>query len=132
MDEAKRVTPLVMEPAGACLELSLLDEALELLKARRSGLAAQVESLARKGAPTPGWQMVKGSSREHWKAPAATVIAIGEAMRVKLAKPAEAITPTQARAAGLDPAIVAELSERGAAGVSLAPDDGSKARRIFG
>ena len=131
MDEAKRVTPLVMEPAGACLELALLDESIELMKARRSGLALQVEAWARKGQPTPGWRLESGTARELWKVPAATVIAIGNAMRLDLAKPVEPITPTQARAAGLDPNIVAELAKRGPAGMSLVVDDGSKARPIF-
>ena len=132
MDEAKRITPLVMEPAGAGLELTLLDESIELMKARRSGLALQIESLIRKGRPTPGWHLAPGSARERWKAPAETVIAIGNAMRLNLAKPVEPITPAQARAAGLDPAIVAELAERGSVGMSLAVDDGSNVRRVFG
>lgn len=132
MDEARRITPLEMAPAAAGLELRMLERSIALLKARRDGLAQQVERLAKTGASTPGWRLVAGESRERWKVPAAQVIATGSLLRLDLAKPREALTPNQARAAGLDPAIVAELAERGAAGVTLVADDGSAARRAFG
>lgn len=132
MDEARHVLPLDMTPAAMGLELRHLDRAIALMNARRSGLAEQLERQARQGKPTPGWRLQAGSAREHWTVPAAQVITTGKLMQVDLAKPTEAVTPNQAREKGLDPAIVAALSKRGAAAMALVEDDGSLARRVFG
>lgn len=132
MDEAKRITPFVMDAPSAGLELRMLDEAITLLNARRSGLAVQVESMARNGQAVPGWAMRQGEAREGWVVPAAQVIAVGDMLGLKLAKPTEAITPNQARAAGLDPDILKQYAKRGPAGLTLVADDGSLARRVFG
>ena len=132
MDEARRITPLEMTPAAAGLELRLLERSITLLTARSKGLAAQVERMAKSGAPTPGWKLVPGESRETWTVPAAQVIATAALLRVDVAKPVEALTPAQARKAGLDPDLVAALAARGPAGMKLVADDGSAARRAFG
>ena len=132
MDEARRITPLEMAPAAAGLELRMLERSIALLTARSKGLAVQLERMAKGGAATPGWRLEAGESREAWTVPAAQVIATGALLRLDLAKPREALTPNQARAAGLDPAIVAELAKRGPAGMKLVADDGSAARRAFG
>ena len=132
MAEARRVTPMEMPPEAASLELRLLDRALELLKARRSGLATHVEAMLKRGQRVPGWRVGPGESRERWTVPPAHVIAVGEALHLKLAKPVESLTPRQAREAGLDPAIVAAMAERGAPAMKLEEDDGTAARKVFG
>ena len=132
MDEAKRVTPEVMTPANASLELRLLQHSITLLKARASGLEQQIDKDIRSGKPVPGWMLVPGEAREKWKVPASQVITTGKLMRLDLAKPQEAITPRQARDKGFDPAIVALLAERGPAGMTLVEDDGTAARKVFG
>lgn len=132
MDAAGYVQPLVMSPAAAGLELRMVDQALERLKARRSGLEQQLLAEAKRGASIPGWRLQPGQSRERWKVPAAQVVATGQLLHLDLAKPTEAITPAQARKAGLDPAIVASLAERPPAGVELVPSDESLARKVFG
>lgn len=132
MDEAKRVTPMEMTPAAAGLELRMLERSIALLTARSKGLEAQLERMAKSGAPTPGWRLVPGESRETWTVPEAQVIATAALLRVNVAKPPEAITPAQARKAGLDPDLVAALAARGPAGMKLVADDGSAARRAFG
>lgn len=132
MDEAKRVTPEVMTPANAALELRLLQRSIALMKARASGLEQQIENDLRSGKPVPGWMLEPGEAREKWKVPAAQVIETGKLLRLDLAKPQEAITPRQARDKGFDPAIAALLAERGPAGMRLVEDDGTRARKIFG
>lgn len=132
MDEAKRVTPEVMTPANASLELRLLQRSIVLMKARASGLEQQIDRDIRSGKPVPGWMLVPGEAREKWKVPAAQVIATGKLMRLELAKPQDAITPRQAREKGLDPDIVACMAERGPAGMTLVEDDGTAARKVFG
>lgn len=132
LDEARRVTPMIMPPAALGLERKMIDEAITLLEARRSGLDAQIEALLKAGKPVPGWRVEHGYGREAWVKPASEVIAVGAMLGVPLAKKTEAITPRQAREAGLDPAIVAQLSTRPRAAATLVEDDGTKWRRVFG
>lgn len=132
MDEAKRVTPEVMPPEAASLELRYLRRSIKLLEARASGLSEQIERDIRNGKPVPGWMLKPGQARERWTVPAAQVIATGKLMRLDLAKPQEAITPNQAREKGLDPEIVKLMAERGPAGMALVEDDGTLARKVFG
>lgn len=132
MDEARRVTPEILQPADAALELRFLNRAIDLLNARASGLSDRIEKDLRSGRPVPGWALEPGEAREKWKVPAGHVIETGKLMRLDLAKPVEAITPRQAREKGLDPEIIKHMAERGPAGMRLVEDDGTRARRIFG
>ena len=132
MDEAGRVTPTDMTPEQIGLEARLLARSAKLMEARLSGLQAQLETLAKAGKPTPGWVAKPVQGRERWVVPAEVVIATGRMLHLDLAKPAEAITPAQAREKGLDPNIAAGLAQRGSTGVTLVEDDGSLARRVFG
>lgn len=131
LDEARRVTPLIMPPAALGLERKIIDEAITLLEARRSGLDAQIEALLKSGKPVPGWRVEHGYGREAWVKPASEVIAVGAMLGLSLAKKQEAITPKQARDAGLDPSVVAQLSTRPRAAATLV-EDGTKWRRVFG
>ena len=132
MDEAKTVTPLVMQPAGLGLELRLAKRAQALLEARISGLEEQAQAEIKRGVLVPGWRVQHGAGREKWKVPAAQVIAVGQMMGLDIAKPVEPITPNQARERGLDPGVVAALATRPAGGATLVEDDGSETRRVFG
>lgn len=131
MDEAKTVVPLVLPPAGLSLELRLARRAQALLEARISGLEEQARAEIKRGVLVPGWRVQHGAGRERWKVPAAEVIAVGTMMGLDIAKPAEPITPNQAREKGLDPTVVAALSTRPPGGATLVEDDGSETRRIF-
>lgn len=132
MDEAKHVSPLVMPPAGASLELRMARRAQKLLAARVTGLEEQITASLKRGERVPGWSLASGSGRERWKMPAAEVLALGAMMGVDIAKPAEPITPTQARAKGLDPSVVDAAAERPASAASLVVDDGAAMRAVFG
>lgn len=128
---SRQVTPLVLEPAAAALELRTLREARALLEARESGLEEQIKALLKQGKPVPGWALTRGEGRMKWKAPAAQVIAIGKAMNLDLSKPQEVITPTQALDRGLDPAIVAAMAERPPGAATLEPVDSDQIRKVF-
>lgn len=124
--------PEVLPPGDAALELRLLQRAAERIRARITGLEGQVEGMIRRGDQVPGFRMAQGTARERWTRPPAEVIALGAMMGVDVAKPAAAITPKQARDAGLSADLVAAYSERPAGALRLVPDDGSFLRRVFG
>jgi hypothetical protein len=132
MDEAFHATRMDLTPEQIGLELRMLARAEQRLKARKSGLAEQATRLLRQGHRVPGWSMQPGQVREQWTVPAEVVISTGAAMGVKVAKPPEPLTPRQARDAGLDPVVVAALSERGKAAPALTQDDDNVGRMIFG
>ena len=108
-----------------------LDRAIALMEARRSGLGQQAEHLMRQGTPVRFYRMQQGTKREAWTRPPGEIVAMAEALGVKVAKPS-IVTPAQARKLGLDPAIVAAFSERPAGAMKLVADDGRAAAKAFG
>jgi len=131
MDIARAAIGVDLAPAALGLELRMVNEALQLLEARKSGLAQQVEMLMRSGKPVPHWTMVAGQTREKWVKPDAEVIALGVMMGADLAKPPEAITPAQAKAKGVDATVIAAFSMRPPGAMKLVIDNGAQARRVF-
>jgi hypothetical protein len=132
MDEAGRALPLELTPAAMGTELAMLNAAIERLEARKSGLEGQVEATIRSGGLVPGWALEYGRGRERWRIPDDQVIQIGRMLDVDVAKPAAALTPKQASAAGLPVEALRDLVETPRSGAKLVPDNGSTARRVFG
>jgi len=133
MDIARRALPVEMKPGAIGLELRLLHDTAKLIEARKSGLEQQVESLLRAGQPVPHWMMAPGQSREKWQdGKDREIITLGQMYGIDVAKPPEAITPSQAKKAGLPADVVAAYSLRPSGVMKLTVDDGSHARRIFG
>lgn len=132
MDEARRVEPEELTVEAAALERKMVLRAIELLKARDSGLEQQLLAHAKAGRQVPGWRIEHGSGREKWTRPDAEIIAVAAALGVNVAKPVEAMTPNQAREAGLNLEVVQAFTTRPRAAATLVEDDGSKLRSIFG
>lgn len=132
MDEARRMDPQPLTPEVAALELRMVRHALQRLEARRSGLEAALEAELRAGRRVPGWALARKEGREKWTAPVEQIAALGTLFGKELIKPAEPITPRQARMAGLPEALVAQLAERTPGGMELIEDNGAEARRVFG
>lgn len=131
MDLAGRSAPEVMPPDALGLELRNIDRALQRLKARRDGLAEVAMAALRGGARMPYYGIGHGSGREAWSVPLPEVFAMGDMMGVDLRKPA-ALTPKQARDAGVDATVTKAYSDipRGAA--KLVPVDDNHAAKAFG
>lgn len=133
-DMADDATPFDLPPEGLALEMRLLRRGQTLMKARLSGLEAQAMSAIRGGVQVPGWTIEHGEGRLNWNKPAAEVLALGALMGIDLAKPVEkaVITPTQAKAAGLDATIVAQYSVRLPGEAKLVEMDTTASRKAFG
>lgn len=69
--------------------------------------------------------------RERWIKPEPEVIAMGELMGVKLGV-TKLVTPKQAIKAGMPEAVIKSFTETPRGELKLVPDDGTKARKIFG
>lgn len=131
MDLARQAQAQDLTPAALGLELRYLTDAAKLMDARLTGLKAQAESLLRGGVSVPHWMMAPAGGRVVWTKPAAEVFALGEMMGVSLVKDPEPITPTQAVAKGLSPALLGAYSATKSGAVRLEVDDGSTARKVF-
>jgi hypothetical protein len=112
-------------------EYRVLIEAEEILKARRKGVALELESRIKSGKNVPGWMLKASYGRVEWTKPIGEVIALGQLMGLDISKPG-AITPKQAIKAGLPEALVDQYSGVTKSEIKLAPDDGAKAKEVFG
>lgn len=132
-DRADTPIPLTLSPTQIGGELRRLDHAFDLMEARRSGLQVQALELIRKGEQVPHYAAEHGVGREVWKPGSdEVVIAIGKLLNVDLAKPAAAVTPTQAKNKGVDEAVISEHSHRPPGKLKLVPMDSTQTRKIFG
>lgn len=130
-DEAGRTLPLQMSADAMALELTLAERAIERLQARTSGLSAALERTIRAGQPARGYRLAPTQGREQWTVPAAQVIETARALSINVSRPAEPMTPNQARKAGMPAELVAAWSTR-VSGVQLERHDPASLIRIFG
>lgn len=123
MDEAFRTLPQELPPEALAVEMSMVERALERLRARASGLQTACLALAREG-KLPGWQIERGRSTERWLKSPAEVLAFADQLGIDISKPDVPMTPGQTRKAGMPDAIVALLTERtpGPEKLTRAPD----------
>jgi len=132
MAYAGQPQPLDLPPAALSTELLFAERQAALLSSRIEGLKAQALYLAQNGARLPHHALGTGRGKTVWNLPDDQVIAMGSALGLNLAKAPDAITPKQALAAGLNPALMPSLSTHRPGSLRLVVDDGSKARRVFG
>lgn len=123
--------PQELPIAAISTELRMLRSAAARLQARITGLEAETETLLRNGHSVPGWTIATVPGRETWTKPPEAIIALGRMSNKDLAAKPKAITPRQAREAGVPANIVAMFSTRPTT-TKLAEDDGTLARRVFG
>lgn len=120
-----------LSPHALGLELRALHRAQALLEARISGLEAQAVAQIKGGSLVPFWSLESTPGRLAWSKPVAEVLALGQMMGLDLAKPPEALTPVQAKKAGLPEALVNTYATRPTGAAKLTADTGVKARLTF-
>lgn len=135
LDYEAQASPSVTTAHGVGLELRLVKRAIEILEQRESALEEEAIARAQQGETVPFWHMAPRYGRETWATDASEVFALGDLLGINLRKPAEALTPNQARAeakhAGVDGSIIDTYSLKPKRGHKLVADDTSKAERIF-
>ena len=132
MDEAGKALPLELTPEAMGIELRMLREARKRIEARESGLEEQILGTIKRGGSVPGWAIEHGAGRQRWKLPDAHIIAVGQMLGINVAKPPEAVTPLQASKLGLPTEHLAGLIDTPRSVAKLVPDDGARARKVFG
>lgn len=113
-------------------ELLYLTRAADLLAARIAGLESQAEASLRSGKSIPGWEFESLPGREIWTKPIEEIVVLGQLTGIDLLKPPSAITPKQARDAGVPENLVAINSARKPASLKLRPVNITQAKKAFG
>jgi hypothetical protein len=126
--------PIDLPPAALGLELAIIRAAMKRLGARATGLEEQALSLARKGTSIPHWRAEYSYGRERWKegTNVAELAALGAIYDVEMLKPPAAITPTQARKAGVDPDLIKTYSDTPRGAMALVPYTETDVAKRFG
>lgn len=132
LEFSQRAQGVPFEAKAAALELDYVERGLELLKARKSGLEAQVTAKVQSGEQVPYFSLQPSYGRTDWTASTDEVLAVSDALGVDIRKPVDLLTPKQAQTAGLPQDIVAAFSGRKSTGFKLVRDLGNSARRVFG
>lgn len=130
-DRSRAAVPFDLAPEALAIELAEVRRAAKALAALETGLAGQAEALIASGARVPGWALDHPPGRLAWTVTDAEVLALGSVLGVALAKDPEPITPTQAKAKGLDPSLLDAYAARPRGAAKLVQRDDADARRIF-
>jgi hypothetical protein len=112
MDVANENASYELTPVQTGYELKHLRHAADMIEARLTAIEEQARSMIMRGEYVPGFKLQPGQGREHWTKDASEIITLGELMGLNLAKPAEAITPVQARKIGIHEDILKQYSQR--------------------
>ena len=94
-DKAFSAIPMRQDGIALGRELSVLEDAIKLMEARRDGLRGQTEAMIRAGERVPLWTVQAGPGRTIWSIPDKEVIDLGKVFGVNLAKEPKVLTPTQ-------------------------------------
>lgn len=134
-DYGQKSGAINLPPHALGLELRALKRAQALLNARVTGLESEVEATIKRRERVPFWILESSPGRLSWTQPNSAVLAYGEMLGLKLAKPTEPITPTQAKAlakaAQLPESLIDAFASRPSSAAKLTYDDGTKARLTF-
>lgn len=124
--------PENMTPEAVSFELDLLERARDAIDARYTGVLQVAESMARANKDVPGWGMQDTLGRRTWKSAYSIndIEALGKSLGVELVKKV-AITPTQARNANVDEAVINAYSEVPKNGMKLVRKDIDRIVRIL-
>ena len=131
-ETAGKAQPVEMSPLALGIELRILWDALDRLKARISGLEASAEDQIRKGVRVPLVDLTAGRGSTEWSMPDAQIVEIAKMLGVDVARPLKAVTPNQAKKAGLNPDLIAAYTSTTPGALRLTPENLTQARKVFG
>ena len=122
-----------MPTEALAVEARIMHDAMKILEARYEGLKAQIDAMIRSGKPVPYWVLADGRSKLDWNegVTVAQIDALGQMNGLNLLKAPAAITPTQAKDAGLIEAVINMYATRGPSGKTLKPETTTTARKLF-
>lgn len=130
IDVSERATPALMDGPQLGKQLEEVSYALEILKARKTGLEVQASEMIKGGKQVPGWAMRSGQTKKTWTKTVAEIVGLGALYGRGLAKDST-ITPAQAIKAGVPASAVNSYSEVKGGALKLVPENKNKAAEVF-
>ena len=130
-EAASRPIGLNLSPQALGVQLAIIKRARKQLEYLESAYEEQAKSTVKSGTPVPGWTFQDAYGRERWAKPIPEVVDMGKRLEIDIQKPIEAITPVQARAAGIPDEVVRAYSETPRTGIKLVPDDPNRIKQVF-
>ncbi|QXV72966.1 hypothetical protein [Edwardsiella phage PVN06] len=131
MDCVGSLVTHTLTPEQLGVELAMIERYSEMMKLRKTALEEQASHALRTGTRVPGWELKERKGRESWRSDAVEqVLFVGDALGVDLRKPADVITPAQARKKGVDASVISAYTEHKSSMV-LSRVDTDKIKRIF-
>ena len=127
---AVQSAPVELSPAAASLELRMLERSLSRLQSRVEGLQETLTHYAKQGQLVPFHKLESSPGRQNWNVPPEQVIAMGQLLKVDLAKIA-VVTPKEAAKKGVDGSVIMAYSSNSAGSVKLVPENPVEVRKIF-
>lgn len=131
VDYCENTSAAQLTPGALSREIAVLQRIEQLVKARLNGMTQQAIGAIERGELLPGWAVENGKGRQTWNKPLEEVVALGAMMGVDLTAPPQAITPSQAKKAGLPKELVDAYSIIPSTGKKLVPTGGSLASLAF-
>lgn len=124
--------PEPLTAAAVSFELAILQRGMDAIEARWTGLQEQAKGMIKQGVRVPGWGLEGTKGRLAWKSNAspATLRSLAAMYGVSLEKPDQFITPTQAKKAGIDEAVINVYADSPSTGVKLVKQDSAAIARI--
>lgn len=133
VDYVGRAERVALGAAALGAELRYLDQAAELLEARRTGLMAAGESMLRAGTQVPGYRMGQTRGATKWVGSLEEIAATFDALGLNVRKPLALVTPTQAvQELGIDEAVTKAYSSFIPGRTRMEPEPIKNARKVFG
>lgn len=130
LTEKAAVLDLPVEAVGN--EYAVLLRAQKAIEYRVTGLAAQLTAQIKDGKAVPGWCLEPGRGKKVWKVPPEKVLALGKAFGADFEKPADTITPSQAKKMkGVDAGMVEAYTRSEDGAKKLTPFDKTLAAKAF-
>lgn len=127
---SRETMPLDIGVGALSVQLAIVKRASEQLKFLQSAYETQITSMIKSGKSVPGWSLQPKFGRLKWDKSVSDVTAMGDMMGIDLRDP-KVITPTKARAMGLNQAMLDAYSIKPSNGSELTPTDTKKSREVF-
>jgi hypothetical protein len=118
-------------PADVAVEWVILNRARKMLEYRLDAAGEAIKAYAGRGHSMPAVDVAPSRGAEGWALPDDQVVAVGQMYGVDLAKPQAAITPRQARFAGMPEEGMRDLTQRPPGALKITEASTDKARLIF-
>lgn len=140
IDLSLKGMPHDMDAAARGTFRTQIAAALKRLNGMATGLDAEIETDARAGKVTPGWELQPGQSRLDWTVSMGEVYTLGLMMEVATMKTEDfggtlvtydVLTPTQAIKAGIDEAVIMEYAKRRPAALKVVQSSTHSAAKAF-